>query len=119
MMDMPTDTQADCLSVLQEVFGYDAFRGPQADIVGGETGWEIRGEAGNDPLNGSAWASVAGGIHKNQPAGGLHGFQQDHAAGASIQAFHALWKWPSSLQIADHVHAYALVTEQEVADAED
>ncbi|MDO9568768.1 MAG: DNA helicase RecQ [Hydrogenophaga sp.] len=34
MMDMPTDTQADCLSVLQEVFGYDAFRGPQADIVG-------------------------------------------------------------------------------------
>ena len=34
MMDMPTDTQADCLGVLQEVFGYDAFRGPQADIVG-------------------------------------------------------------------------------------
>ncbi|MDZ4126247.1 MAG: RecQ family ATP-dependent DNA helicase, partial [Hydrogenophaga sp.] len=34
MMDMPTDTQADCLGVLQSVFGYDAFRGPQADIVG-------------------------------------------------------------------------------------
>jgi ATP-dependent DNA helicase RecQ len=28
------ETLEACVGVLQEVFGYDAFRGPQADIVG-------------------------------------------------------------------------------------